>query len=660
MKIFRVSFLIALLTSSCNCWSMDQDDLGFQPSKSLPQTLPTISSEDLEKSLDSIRKCFVQDFHTKLWKCNIEPTDSSKVRATLEDLLTHHPQHKELRLYFVRFLLNNKEHLEGLTRFSKVILSGTATNDETIEFMNSFKLIAITGKRLSPYIEDINEVFTNPNGFIKKNGCAAGIKNPNSQSGLKMLNEKITAALLEKATSLLGLLKMLPTHYCYDGVFQTIISTLDGHKQEATASKLTAILYTQDSKRASPLVQYTYAWRCLMKEKQYERAIPLYESILETALNDKTYCEKIPVVCNAIGALYVVTLKPLQQKKLSGFTEFEYSPEDSQKLKNAVKLLESARLSDNNLNPTLLTNISVLYLRLQQYEKALETYRVVMNTPIEKLTECNISSSTLERNYHTFLHAAGKTEELDQIYHKKIKEHFKQNTKIADFIKAAQAQAKEDQQKRKLEAQQRAEKHAQERVTHQAQSLEQEMQPESKRAVEETSPAFSEKEKVTEVVPQKKPKIKRRGVATKPSSDLESVEPVRQISVVYIDQLGLNKASQETFMEFFAPYTEGRKPKVSLGAMRAFSADLDRNKIIPQNKTQPQKTLDTNRGTSHHKWTFVPQDYGIDAQEQMAIITDLIEERPYQVDHVREIFLESRIVPRDSVLIKKLEELGYL
>lgn len=70
--------------------------------------------------------------------------------------------------------------------------------------------------------------------------------------------------------------------------------------------------------------------------------------------------------------------------------------------------------------------------------------------------------------------------------------------------------------------------------------------------------------------------------------------------------------------------------------------------------------MDTHRGTSHHKATFIPQDFGLEGEEQMAIITNLIEERPYQVDHLREIFLSLGIVPNDPVLIRKLEAEGRL
>lgn len=655
MKIIKLSFFISLLSSSYCCWAMDPPtDPEFQP---LHSSKSTPSPENIDNALSEvINENFVWNPDIRAPQCITKPEELSNVRKVFGDLTVHSPAHKQLNLYLARFLLYKKEYREGLQRFSWVILNQETTHDEITEYMNAFKLIAIEKKDLTPYINSLNSAFNNPNEFRQHNNSLSNIKNPRTKQGIKKLNQNVTELVIEQAISLLNLLKKVQMKYCYDAVLQTILTTMRTHGYIDAVSKLVRRLYEQEGVQASSLLRQDYVLHCLVKEKKYEQAIPMFESILFGTAPEDNYL-KTPMNYNKLGMLRLATTRPVKEKTLNGFKEFEYSPEDTNKLTTALELMKLATQLDGTHYPPLLKNLAALHLFLKQYKEALEIYRPLMKLSDDKLKEYGCSPKAFKRDYLVILHAAEATEELDQIYREKIEEHFTKNKKIAGLIKAAQAQTEEEKRQRKLEAQQQAEKLA---LARQAELAKKESQIIPEQILPEKEiPQIPLEEKEPIII--KQPKKKTKGVPTKQVSNVPPAEPLKKQAVIYIHQLGLNKTSQKTFKEFFAKYTEDREPRVSLRAFNSFCENLDDlRKASAGNKQPLKKSLNTHGGSSHQKFTFSPKDFEIDGEEQMTIVTSLIEEKPYQVQHLLNIFLNARIVPDDPALINKLEDLGLL
>lgn len=637
MKVFKISFFIFLLTSSYHCQAMDEPE-PQQLTPHIQQAPHALTEKEFNDQFFSlVKNNFKWDKEKNCSVCTTAPLGFDNVKNKFQELLTHRPSHPQLNQYYkelnhsiANYLWLFGKHDESLTQYAFMHFRPVSlTSPEVTTFMQCLEL------RLGTSFSRLLQVCDNPQQFISDKRSRSKKPQQVFSSYVQLLEEMITPVLTQ-------LRELEPIH---DAFLKTMIFTLDERGRQQVATTLVQKLYFKQPKPSPLLTQY-YADHWLPNKIE---AIPLYESILGTELDINNYIQ-CPGVYNNLFNLYCMVVKPIKKQTQENGTEVVYSPEDYATLKKAESCMEKAITLRGETIPPLLINLATLQVLLKEYGKASESYQKIWRTPNLKQQIGKRAYKNLKINYMIFLLLSKNTAEFQKIDKERSERKFKKNAVLADRIKTIRDLAA--QQKRDAEEAEQKAREAARELRHQA-ALEQEKQ---KMNQSEGSEDTSSPQK-----PKKKEEIVDKKPSTSSSTPKVGAGTIKKLPLICISELGINKRAQTIFTEFFAPYIEKRAPNVSFSDAELFFNALNTCRLPSKDKTPLKKTLDSNRGTSHHKVIVNPQDLGIQGTEQMAIITNLIGERSYQTDHIRDIFLNIGVVPnKDPEFLKKLRQDGYL
>lgn len=336
----------------------------------------------------------------------------------------------------------NGQFQEGLSTLAKVILeTDEPTSNLANEFISWVGTTNFPGISVQKCLLESNQLITSApvivhtsKGRVSNRGISSAFE--------KHLTTQAEKKLFQNIQTLCGAFRFLPE--CHDAILKIMIDTMGLGGLKKHIPSLVRRLY-ETAFETTPQLKLSYAHFCLEPVAQYDQAIILYESVLDSNLNmynpfqtRRNYTE--------LAALYYVS-SGCVLKKADDESTPQNTPQSIAKMQKAGFLLDQALFAQNSPNLRLNLDRAFVHVFLGEYEEGFSYFERLLKLPKDVLTKENIQYGHLKKDYTLMLQLTGKEAELAQRLCEKQKMILQKNTRIAALIKQAQAQYALEQQR---------------------------------------------------------------------------------------------------------------------------------------------------------------------------------------------------------------------